>query len=194
MTQWSSQHWLELVAASAAVMYLLLAIRENIWCWLFAFISTSLYVYVFYGVSLLSESLLNVFYLIMAIYGWLSWYRADFQHHERRKSIQSWPVSRHIGAIVLTGICVPILGFWMSRLGADYPYGDAFTSCFAVLATFMVVHKVLENWYYWLIINSVSIYLYWQKSMYPTVVLFLIYLVLVFFGIRSWRRSYVQQN
>jgi len=190
--QWLAQSWLEIPAALAAVAYLILAARENIWCWLFAFISTALYTYVFYEFSLISESILNVFYLVMAVYGWYSWQHGSGLNNH--KPIVFWSAQKHVMVIVLTALCVPLLGMLTQKLGADYPFLDAFTSCFAVVATFMLVYKVFENWYYWLVIDTVSIYLYWQKGLYTTVVLFCIYIVLIFFGIRSWRQSYARQQ
>ena len=60
----------EIIAVAMAILYLLLAIRENIWCWPCAGISTAIYVYLFVEARLYMESALNIFYLAMAIYGW----------------------------------------------------------------------------------------------------------------------------
>ncbi|WP_395377438.1 nicotinamide riboside transporter PnuC [Marinicella sp. W31] len=190
--QWLAQSKLEVLAAIAAIVYLVLAAKENIWCWLFAFISTALYIYLFYEFSLISESILNVFYLVMAIYGWISWRHGNGLNDH--KPIVFWTKKKHVLVIVMTALCVPVLGMITQKLGADYPYLDAFTTCFAVVATFMLVYKVFENWYYWLVIDVVSIYLYWLKGLNVTVLLFAIYVVLIFFGIRNWRKSYVLQQ
>ena len=191
LTAWQAQSMLEVVAVLAAIAYLVLAIRENIWCWLFAFISTAIYIYLFHQVSLLSESLLNVYYLLMAVYGWYQWRFGD-HHHERQ--ITSWPMKKHLALIVITAGMVPILGYLTSQLGASMPYLDAFTTCFAVLATVMVAHKVLENWYYWLIINLTSVYLFAAKSLSLTAALFALYVVLTVVGLINWNRHYDRQQ
>ena len=72
-TAFFAQSWLEVVAVITAVLYLVLAVKESRWCWVYGFISTAIYIFLFYDVSLLSESLLNVYYLIMAVYGWVQW-------------------------------------------------------------------------------------------------------------------------
>ncbi len=190
VTAWQAQSPLEVVAVFAAIMYLVLAIRENIWCWLFAFISTAIYIYLFNKVSLLSESLLNIYYLIMAIYGWYQWKFGD-NHHERH--IISWPWRKHVILIVLTALMVPVLGYTTSQWGASMPYLDAFTTCYAVLATVMVAHKVLENWHYWLVINIVSTYLFAVKGLYLTSALFAVYVILTVIGYFNWRKTYAQQ-
>ena len=74
----------ELIAVIAAVLYLLLAIRESLWCWLFAALSTAIYVYLFFDARLYMESALNVFYFAMAIYGWQVWLRGETAGQHRR--------------------------------------------------------------------------------------------------------------
>jgi len=192
LSAWQAQSTLEMVAVVAAILYLVLAIRENIWCWLFAFISTGLFIYLYHSVSLFSESLLNVFYLAMAVYGWRQWSQGETNNHH--KPIIKWSWQKHLQLILLTGLCVPVLGFSMQSVGADYAYWDAFTTCFAVSTTFLVVWKVLENWYYWLVINSVSAVLCWLKGLELITALHVLYLVMTVFGIMAWHKSYHQRH
>ncbi|MCX7552504.1 nicotinamide riboside transporter PnuC [Marinicella sp. S1101] len=191
LTAWQAQSGLEVIAVLAAIMYLVLAIKENIWCWLFAFISTAIYIYLFHSVSLLSESLLNVYYLIMAVYGWYQWRNG---HLNQQRSITSWSWQKHITLILLTGSLVPILGYSMQKLGASIPYLDAFTTCFAVLATIMVAHKVLQNWHYWLVINVTSVYIFTQKELFLTAAMFVLYVILTIIGYIKWSHEYAQQR
>ena len=191
LAAWQAQSALEVVAVLAALAYLVLAIRENIWCWLFAFISTAIYIYLFHQVSLLSESLLNVYYLIMAVYGWYQW---RFGDHHRARVITRWSVRKHLTLITITAVMVPLLGGLTQSWGASMPYLDAFTSCFAVLATVMVAHKVLENWYYWLVINITSVYIFAAKSLFLTALLFAVYVILTVVGLINWNRHYARQQ
>ncbi|WP_223787198.1 nicotinamide riboside transporter PnuC [Marinicella meishanensis] len=191
LTAWQAQSNFEAVAVLAAIMYLVLAIKENIWCWLFAFISTAIYIYLFHRVSLLSESLLNVYYLLMAVYGWYQWRQGQQQ---QPREIVRWPLRKHLALIAGTAMAVPILGYTTSQWGAAMPYLDAFTTCFAVLATVMVAHKVLENWHYWLVINVLSVYLFASKDLYLTAALFALYVILTIIGYVNWNRHYVNQR
>ena len=190
ITAWNAQQPLEVVAVVAAILYLVLAIKENIWCWLFAFVSTAIYIYLFHSVSLLSESILNIYYLLMAIYGWYQWQYGD-NHHERH--IISWSVKKHVTLILITACTVPLLGYVTTQYGADKAYLDAFTTCFAVLATVMVAHKVLENWHYWLVINILSVYLFASKELYLTAAMFVLYVILTVVGYINWRKHYAEQ-
>ena len=64
---------LEIFAVIFAITYLILAVRQNILCWYAAFLSTAIYTFLYWDVSLYMESILNIYYLLMAIYGWVKW-------------------------------------------------------------------------------------------------------------------------
>lgn len=179
----------EALAVVLAIAYLLLAVRENIWCWACAAGSTAIYTVLFWDSLLISESLLNAYYLAMAVYGWYQWRFGGRGHGEL--AIRAWSARRHLLVIIVTGAIVPLWGHAMAAwFNADYPYLDAFTTCFAVVTTFMVARKVLENWIYWFVIDAVSIYLYLQKGFYLTAALFVAYLVIIVFGFARWLAAY----
>jgi len=60
----------------------------------------------------------------------------------------------------------------------------------AIWATFLVARKVLENWWYWLVIDIASIAIYWARDLQLTSLLFVVYVVMIPFGMRAWRRSW----
>ena len=66
---------------------------------------------------------------------------------------------------------------------AALPFADAFTTWAGVLTTFLVVWKVLENWVYWFVIDSISIFLYIDRGLYLTALLFAAYVVIVAFSL-----------
>ena len=74
---------------------------------------------------------------------------------------------------------------------ADFAYLDTFTTVFAVFATYMLTKKVLENWLYWVIIDSVSIYIYINKGFYLTAILFVVYTILAIFAFKQWKEEYL---
>ena len=77
---------------------------------------------------------------------------------------------------------------------AALPYVDAFTTWYAVVTTYMVTKKILENWVYWFVIDSVSVYLYYSRGLYLTALLFIAYLVIIVFGYLKWKKEYYQAN
>ena len=185
-TQWSAY---ELTAVILAIGYLLLAIRQNIWCWLCAAASTSIYIVLFFQAKLYMESLLNIFYLAMAVFGWWVWRNAAGALSELPVSV--WPRNRHLTAIAIIAGLSMSTGYFLDRFtDAAFPYVDSMTTYSAVWATFLVARKVLENWWYWLVIDLVSIFVYWSRDLQLTSVLFAVYVILIPLGIAAWTRSY----
>ena len=186
LLEWSP---LEAAAVIAAILYLLLAIRENIWCWLFAGISTAIYVYLFIIARLYMESALNVFYFAMAIYGWSVWYRGRTEEHELQ--VSKWAVPIHAYAIAVIIVASLVSGYLLdTRTDAAYPYVESLTTWSAIWATFLVARKVLENWWYWLAIDAASIFIYWSRDLQLTSLLFVVYVIMIPLGLISWTRSW----
>ncbi|MGB5492678.1 MAG: nicotinamide riboside transporter PnuC [Woeseiaceae bacterium] len=184
---------LEVVAVIFAIAYLLLAIRQNIWCWLCAGISTAIYIWLFIGAKLYMESVLNSFYFAMAIYGWFVWSSGRQDGHERPVCV--WPRRWHVMAIMAIIILSALNGFLLVRYtDAAFPYIDSLTTWSAIWATFLVARKVLENWWYWLAIDSASVVIYWVRDLQLTSLLFVVYLIMIPFGIISWTRSLREQS
>ena len=179
----------EIVAVVMAVAYLLLAIRQNIWCWFCAGVSTAIYVWLFFGAKLYMESALNTFYFVMAIYGWYVWMSGRSDGHER--PVVVWPIRTHVIAIALVIVASAVSGYLLSsKTDAAFPYIDSLTTWAAIWATFLVARKVLEIWWYWLAIDSASVFIYWSRDLELTSLLFVLYVIMIPFGIVSWTRSY----
>jgi nicotinamide mononucleotide transporter len=180
---------LELVAVVLAIAYLLLAVRQHIACWYAAFISTAIFLYVFWQVNLYMESGLQVYYLGMAVYGWWAWQRGRSEG-KPGLTISTWSLRQHLIVIGIVVVATFVSGTLLSGTEQRLGYLDSFTTWGAVVATFMVTRKVLENWLYWIVIDSASLYLYFDRELYFTMILFLVYLVIIFFGFQSWLREY----
>jgi nicotinamide mononucleotide transporter len=180
---------LEIIAVVMAVGYLLLAIRENIWCWACAGVSTAIYVWLFMDARLYMESALNAFYFAMAIYGWYAWQSGRKNGHER--PVVKWQLASHGIAIAIIVAASITSGYVLdTRTDAVYPYIDSLTTWSAIWATFLVARKVLENWWYWLVIDVASVFIYWSRELELTSALFVFYVVMIPFGIVSWTRSW----
>jgi nicotinamide mononucleotide transporter len=86
-------------------------------------------------------------------------------------------------------------GFLLTRYSdAAYPYIDSATTFAAIWATFLVARKVLENWWYWLVIDAVSVVIYWSRDLELTALLFVAYVAMIPIGLVSWTRSYRTQQ
>ncbi len=203
--------YLEWVAVILAIFYILFAIKENQWCWPAAFFSTAIYSYLFFDVNLYMESLLNSYYLVMAVYGWNQWQKIQNSSANNQSlpinnktsakgsfstgNISSWTIKTHLVLIFSTFILVYISAYLLNEYtNQDFALIDSFTTWFAILATYMVTKKVLENWIYWIIIDFVSIFLFLSKGYVLTAVLFAAYVVLAIIGWSTWKKHYAQQQ
>ena len=184
---------LETLAVVLGIGYLLLAMRESSLCWYCAFFSTALYVWIFGDVSLYMESALNVYYMAMAIYGWLQWQRGGAD--KSGVKIIRWTARQHIlGVAIILAASVTSGYLLSSNTAAKLPYLDSVTTWGSVFTTIMVAQKVLENWLYWIVINCVSIYLCIDRGLDQTAAMFFLYLVLATIGFLTWKKAYDTQN
>jgi nicotinamide mononucleotide transporter len=188
---------LELIAMLLSIAYVILAARSSLWCWPAAFISTALYTIVFYDVLLLMDSALNAYYLLMAVYGYWQWSKQvnKGQKSTSELTIVSWQLSWHIKVCFGLALLALGLGYIMDNYTpAHFPYLDTFTTVYAVFATYLVVKKVLENWLYWIVIDLVSIYLYIEKGLIPTTVLFVVFVIVASYGYIKWLKLYQKSS
>jgi nicotinamide mononucleotide transporter len=183
----------EVVAVAFAIAYLVLAIRENIWCWFCAGVSTAIYVYLYFAAHLYMESLLNVFYFAMAVYGWSVWRSGTSR--EDTIPVTTWSGKVHALAGGTIAALVLASGFLLGTFtDAAFPFVDSATTFAAIWATLLVARKVLENWWYWLAIDSVSIFIYWSRGLELTSLLFVLYVLMIPFGLAGWTRSFREQK
>jgi len=186
--------WLEIAAVAFGLAYLVLAMRQNILCWAAGLISTLLSLLLFYNSRLYPETVLQVFYAGVSVYGWWQWRHGGRPGTNATElPISLWPWRYHALAIGGTLAAALVLGTILSRTNAAFPYLDSFTSVGAVITTYMVAKKILENWVYWLVIDGLGLYIYWQRSLYPYAALTVVYLVLVVVGFYRWRRDWQAQ-
>lgn len=178
----------EAAAALIGLAYLLLAVRRNLLCWLCAFVSTTIYVVLFAQAGLYMQVALNLFYLAMAVYGFIDWRRGRTDTGEVR--IDSWSVNQHATAAALVIIASVINGWILARwTDSPAPYLDSFVTWGSFVTTWMVARRIIENWLYWIVVDAAAAWLYFSQGLLVTTLLFIIYLGIVVRGYFVWRRE-----
>jgi len=173
---------IESVAVLFSVLYVILAAKENILCWWAAVISVTLYIYIFFSAQLYPETGLQVFYLFMAFYGYYNWNKK-----EQSLQIIEWNISKHFAVLILGAILTFFMGFYFTTYtNAKMPIVDSFTTVFSIFATYMVIKKILGNWLYWIVIDTVSVYLFYSRDLHLTSLLFMTYTIIAIFGYFNW--------
>jgi len=183
--------WIEIFGVVTGIGYVILEVKQIRWLWPLGVLTSGVYVYVFYTGRFYADMGLQVYYVLISIYGWYWWSRGT-----RSSRNISLPVSRtgRSTAIILflvfnmiwMGLYLVLLNFTDSPV----PLGDSFTTALAIVATWMLTQKLLEQWFLWIIANMVSVTLYLYKGLYPTVILYLVYAGMSIAGYYEWRKSY----
>jgi nicotinamide mononucleotide transporter len=181
---------LEVGAVLCALAYMVLVAREHIACWFFAFVSTALFTVVFFEAALSFSMALNIYYMVMAGYGYWQWQQGTTGGSEPALSVQPRPLRFHLWVIAAGSIISAVLiGFtsadwlntnWINAL-------DIVMSVFSVLTTVMVAHKVYENWFYWMVINALAVIIYSASGLTVSAGLFVVYILFAIYGWREWR-------
>ena len=181
------QNWLEITAVIFAILYLILAVKQNILCWIAGIISSVLYFFIMQKAGLYMEAYLQVFYVVMGIYGWSQWSASNASNPSF--IVNTWSKYQHMIAISIILALSLLSGSLLERYtDAALPFLDALVSWGAVVATYMVAKKLLENWIYWFVIDATSIFLFIERGLWLSAVLFVTYLVIIFFGYQSWNK------
>lgn len=183
--------WIDWVVTITGIIYVVLAAKENIWCWFWGFISCSFWAYAdFYLYQLYADGFLQLFYAGMSAWGLWQW---QFGTKGKGPSpIRKMERHEHIWIISLSVIGGILAGYFLSTYtdaAASYP--DAITTVFAIMATYLVVQKKLENWLYWMGIDFVYLFIYGSQGAYLFVLIMVIYLVVAYYGWRNWERRYL---
>ena len=184
---------IEITAVVFAIIYLLLAVKQDVRCWYAAIFSSFLYFFIMMSANLYMEAYLQIFYIFMAIYGWFQWNKTS--EDKSKFIVRTWSIKQHLivvsSVISLAYISGSLLNIYTE---AALPFIDALTTWGAIIATYMVAKKLLENWIYWFVIDSISVLLFMSRGLYLTSVLFFVYLIIIYFGYKSWTKIKHEMN
>jgi len=182
---------LEALAVVLGVIYLLLILKRNRLGWVAGAGSSAIYVYLSARAHLPMQSALQVYYVLMAAYGWHVWTRSQQQPGG---GISRWPLRRHLLAVGALLCLSALTAQWLEReTHAAWPYLDSMTTWTGLLATWLVARMKLENWLYWIGADLVTVFLFGAQGYPFTAALFLTYTIIAVFGYREWLRKYRQQ-
>jgi nicotinamide mononucleotide transporter len=177
----------EWLAVIFGIAYVVLAAKESKLAWVFAFFGTLIYTILFWHGALLSSSLLNFYYMVMAVYGYMLWRKGGEQPTLK---ISRWGLKKSVALFGIATLLALLLGYLFGvYFSASFAYLDAFVFTLSLLATWMMAHKILESWLFWIVVDSAGIVLYFQSGYYPTVLLFILYVILSVYGYLKWYRE-----
>jgi len=170
-----------------ALVYVLLAAIENVWCWLFGILASLFSVYLCFTGKLFLESGLQFFYVIIGISGWYEWLHGS--KNKTELPIISYSFLKLI-YIIIIGIIIWIpFGYTARNYSTQVlPYLDAFITAFSIVATWMTAKKIIQNWIFWIVIDALAVFLYASRSFYLIALLYAIYTILSILGYFQWKK------
>lgn len=188
LLQQSATQWIALITG---IIYVILAAFEKPLCWAFGIISCTLIaIDDFIMFQLYADGVLQIFYVL---FGFLGLYYWIFRNQPGTSTpVVSWPLSKHAVAIAICIVLTIPLGYLLQKYTiAAYSYLDTFITLLSLWTTWLLVRKVLENWLYWIVIDAISIFLFWNRGGALIAILFGVYLAVAVLGLINWRNQWL---
>jgi nicotinamide mononucleotide transporter len=178
----------ELSAVILGFAYLILISFSQRIAWIFGIISSAIYVYMAFVSAIYIQAGLQFVYVVLGIFGFINWGKSA------ETKLKIWSLQKHFLVGILTLVLALTLGFVFSKTSQKLPYLDAFISAFAILATYLTTKSILENWLYWIVLNLLSMYLWFEQGLELTVFLFGINTLMAVFGFVLWRKKWLSEQ
>ncbi len=180
-------NWVEWAGWTTTLLGIWLTTRRNLLCWPITLAADVLYLVVFYRARLLSDSLLQAFFVLFTIYGWWHWWKGVQEEGEVR--VEPLP-QRSLWIALVAGLAGTfILGAIAKHLNAALPYLDASLTSYSLVASWWQARKHLANWWLWIIVDTLYVGEYIYKDLWPTALLYVFLVFLAVLGLRDWRRA-----
>ena len=188
---WITGNWIEISGALISLVYLYFSVKQIIWLWPFGLLSALFYIWIYYFSGFYADMSLQVYYVLISLYGWYLW-SAGRDSKKGKTELEISRVSRR--AIVILACVFMILWFGISLVLIRYtdsqiPVMDALTTAGSIIATWMLAKKILEHWLLWIVIDAISIGLYFYRGLYATLVLFIVYTMVAILGYLAWKKA-----
>ena len=182
--------WIEIFGVLTGILYVILEVKQNRLLWPLGIITSAAYIYIFFSGKFYADMGLQIYYVLISIYGWYYWSRGGSKGAKGELPVvrinrQQLLLLFLTFALSWAGIYFVLVRFTDSTV----PLGDSFTTALAIVATWMLTRKIIEQWFLWIIANVVSIGLYIYKGLYPTVILYVVYAGMAVYGYMEWKRS-----
>lgn len=188
---WLVKNWIEIVGVTTGLLYIILSVRQSIWCWIFGIISSGLYLFVFFNSKIYADMTLQLYYVVMGVYGWWHWSRADKKSGSTKILVTSLTLRSASILFALTSALFFVIAWFLIQFtDSPVPWIDAFTTSLSFTATWMLARKILEHWVIWIIVDAVSVGLYFYRGLYVSIILFAALTILAVYGYFEWKKEW----
>ena len=182
--------WIEIFGVVTGILYVILEVKQNRFLWPLGIITSAAYIYIFFTGKFYADMGLQVYYVLISIYGWYYWSRGGEKSGKGELPVVRINRQQLILLFLTFAFSWVLIYFVLDRYtDSSVPLGDSFTTALAIVATWMLTQKIIEQWFLWIIANVVSLALYIYKGLYPTVILYAVYAGMAVYGYLEWKRS-----
>ncbi|MEG0949480.1 MAG: nicotinamide riboside transporter PnuC [Bacteroidales bacterium] len=187
--------WLEYFGVLTGLLYLWLEIKQKPQMWLLGGISSLLYIFVFGFARIYADMAFNIYNAAISLYGYQAWRRSlrDNNLKSDKNEVIEYTRLNLQQLLRITSVTVLIYGVIFMALktftDSPIPAGDALTTTLSIVATWMLAQRIIEHWFFWVLVNVVSIYLYYVRGLYPTMLLYTFYAVAAVAGYYIWKKK-----
>jgi len=178
----------EAVSVALGLAYAVLAIRKSRWCWVAGGVSSAIMIYLSLVARLPMQAALQVYYVVISVYGWWHWTRE--QESQGMLAVTTWPIRWHLAACAGVVLMSALTARWLSNTQAAWPFLDSLTTWGSLYATWLQARVKLENWLYWICIDSVLGFLFGTQGLYFVALLSVVYLGFSAVGFIRWLKTY----
>ena len=190
--------WWEYVAVFFGIASVWYSRKENILVYPIGLINTIIYIYISIDGSLLGEAVVNLYYTIMSIYGWILWTKKDRQQHHvvviTWSSKKEWINELLFFTAFYFAFFASLTYLKKGFFPGAIPWADAFASATAFTGMWLMAKKKVESWYWWIATNIASIPLYFVKHYVFTSVYYVVLLIMAVWGLLEWVRRANEEN
>lgn len=186
-------NWVEILGTILSLIYLYLSVKQRASLWIFGFLCSVLYTVVFFQSKFYADMTLQVYYMVVSVYGWINW-KSSKNKTEKELPISRVPVKIIPYLLLITAAIFFAYYFVLLQTDSPLPKADSFTTALSIVATWMLAKKYIEYWIVFIIVDAVSAGLYFYKDLYPTAILFVFYTIMAVVGYFEWRKTMLQNN
>jgi nicotinamide mononucleotide transporter len=191
-TWWQQQSLLEVIGVITGLLCVYLAAKNIIWNWPFAIISVVIYIFIFFEAHLFADVGLQVYFLIMNVYGWYYWSKKPAT--EAKTPVIRIKKNEVILSVIAVVAFTFILGSVLKYTTASFPYLDSFCTACSLVAQIFLARKVLENWLIWIFVDVIYVGVYIFKGLHLTALMYAIYVGIALLGYIDWKKDWRKQT
>lgn len=191
----TTDNLIELFGALSGLIFLYLEIKQHPAMWIVGILTSLLYLFVFFNAKFYADAGLQGYYLIVSFYGLWLWQRSRKEQRNEGQNSESIRYRRlnlrlGVSLLLISLLLFAVLHWGLARFtDSPVPMGDAFTTALSLVGTWMLAKRIIEQWYFWMVVNAVSVYLYWTRGLEYTTLLYGCYGIFAVVGLYTWKRK-----